>query len=384
MLIKKSIPLVAAVLFSASTLLLVPNAEAKNDIKAMGELQQTAVNQQVNIMLYDQTGKIEKEFHADGVEVSYKYDKNGKMMESIDNKGKKQKYEQRENYIEVTEYENDKELYKRGFSFVDEKVKKLASLSVDEQKKLEQDKMKSYVSIEPLSTTQYEDYKVNGVLMNDLVPGSCPCSSGGSDPFVNPDSMNENQIQNFFSSRNSILKDAVQIWRKDFNANVYNTNSTIVPSKAIFNAVQTYRVNPKVIITSLQKEASLVSAKPGDVSFSARRFYYAMGYGATDGGDLSGTSGFDVQINKGTELLKNLWFQSPSSYPNLFSNINYGRTVTSNGVTYKNYIWVKNYGTWALFKYTPHALDVSLLPEISGGNYLFDKIFKGYWSTNWN
>lgn len=144
-------------------------------------------------------------------------------------------------------------------------------------------------------------------------------------------------------------------------------------------------MNPKVVIATLQKEQSLVSAAPGSVSYSSRRFYYAMGYGATDGGDLNGTSGFDIQIDKGTKLFKDLWYNSPTTtYLVIFNNINYGKIVTSNGITYKNCIWVKNYGTWALYKYTPHALDINYLSTITGGNYTFQSIFKSYWGTDWD
>ncbi|MFD2088589.1 hypothetical protein [Brevibacillus brevis] len=353
---------------------------AKKEVTSIEDLENYAVEKNVNIMLYDENGKIENEFHADGLEVTYEY-KNGKMKSSKDNKGKKQIYIANDDFVEVVEYENDKEIYRRGLSF---KQYKFPDITPEERKKLDQEKIQQAIeldeSLSPLSTTSYENYYVNGVLMNDIAV-SRPNSS--TDYFTYAYSMSESEIQQFFETKNSILKSSVQIWKKDSSGNVYNTGRTIVPSKAIATAATTHFMNPKVIIAALQKESSLVSAAPGTVSYSSRRFYYAMGYGATDSGDINGTSGFDVQIDKGTKLFKDLWAQAPVTQPALFSGINYNKTVTSNGVTYKNYIWTKNWGTWALYKYTPHSLDINLLPTIGGGNYLFYQIFKGYWGTDW-
>lgn len=196
--------------------------------------------------------------------------------------------------------------------------------------------------------------------------------------------LTQQQIQAFFESQNSILKNAVEIWRMDTTGNVYYTGQTIVPSEAIAAAALEHHMNPKVIIATLHKEASLVTAAPDSVPFNDRSFYYAMGYGATDDGDLAGTSDFDIQINKGAELLWQGWNSSPLSMPAKFPSINFGQTVTSGGVTYQNYIWVDNWGTWSLYNYTPHALDISMLPTIGGGNYLFQAVFSMFWGSNWD
>lgn len=389
--LKASLLSLLAVGLSASSLFSSTPILAKDTPSTFEDLPQFATKQSVNIMLYDEDGKIEKEFHADGLEVTYHY-QNGIMTESVDNKGRTQRYKKRDNFVEITEYENGKELFTHSLSQSDYNFPEFTTLDYEDREK---EKLDNQINLENKpndedslhieSKTTYEDYFVNGVLMNNLVPGSCPCSSGASDKFINHNSMTEREIQSFFEEKGSILKDPVQIWRKDSNGKVYNTNKTILPSKAIYDAAQTHRMNPKVVIVTLQKEQSLVSAKPGSEPYSSRRFYYAMGYGATDGGDLKGTSGFDIQIDKGTKLFKDLWYQSPGgSYPVLFENINYGSTKTSNGVTYKNYIWVKNYGTWALYKYTPHTLDIKQLPNIKGGNYLFQSLFKSYWGADWD
>ncbi|MED1643676.1 hypothetical protein P4U99_10825 [Brevibacillus agri] len=100
---------------SVSSLFFSSPIQAKQNPSTSDELLQYANEQNVNILLYDENGKIDKEFHVDGLEVTYKY-KNGKMIESEDNKGRKQKYVKRDNYVEVTEYENGKELFKHALS----------------------------------------------------------------------------------------------------------------------------------------------------------------------------------------------------------------------------------------------------------------------------
>lgn len=128
------------------------------------------------------------------------------MIESEDNKGKKQKYIKRDNYVEVTQYENGKELFKHSLSSYE---LKFPEVKTNDQEKLEKEKLEEsnkketesdlrFIGIE--STTTYEDYYVNGILMNNLVPGSCPCSSG-SDKFINYNSMTESEIQSFFQNK---------------------------------------------------------------------------------------------------------------------------------------------------------------------------------------
>ncbi|MFF2154870.1 hypothetical protein ACFVVQ_06110 [Paenibacillus chitinolyticus] len=385
------------IIFGASLALLIalgvfpaaPGVQAKdNSLSSINELRSLAVNpdHKVNILLYNEGGKIDREFHSDGLEVTYTYEKNGNMQESADNKGGKQKYVDKGNFVEVVEYQNGIEKSRRNLSEKNKKAKirPLTEQLLEEKSKIDNWKKNESLGFTDQSLTQYEDYKVNNILLNDLVPKSCPCKSG-SDPFINFESLKQTEIQSFFEAKNSILKDAVQIWRKKADGSVIEIDKTVLPSEAIYNAAVKSRMNPKVVIASLQKESSLISAQPDSVSSSSRRFYYALGYGATDGGDLLGTSGFDVQIEKGTQLFKDLWFEAPSTnYPVLVKEINYNKTVTSNGVIYKNYIWVKNYGTWAMYKYTPHAIDSKLLPTVGGGNYLFYQVFKGYWGTDWN
>lgn len=340
-----------------------------------------------NIMVYDENNNIVMELHSDGLEVTYEYE-NGKMKASRDSAGGVHIYHDKGAYIEVEKFQNGKSVGRSKLAHADEKKpditpeqrREMAQAKIDTKKKLSGNESDTD-NFSTLSLSSYTTYYVNGVLMNDIAVSQ---PDDPLDKFVR-NSMTASQIQSFFVQKNSILKDPVLIYRMTSTGTVYFAGETINAADRIAWAANNYMVNAKVVLATLQKEASLVTIPPGGgVGYSDRRFFYAMGYGATDGGDIQGTSGFDKQINLGTKLLHDLWYEAPISMPVRFDGINYGRIVQSNGVTYQNYIWVEDWGTWALYKYTPHALDVELLPKIGGGNYLFQAIFTGWWGSNWD
>ncbi|UQZ37447.1 hypothetical protein C2I18_08820 [Paenibacillus sp. PK3_47] len=324
------------------------------------------IKKDVNILLYDESGKIINEFHSDGNEIQYHYDTDGNMIESTDAFNGKQVYERDESKkIRVIKTYNNNKLAAE---------KKLDGIGVESEIVTPFD---TNLLIAPLSTTVYEDTIINGIDMNQLISDA---------QFTNSSTMTSASIQSFLTSKNSILKDTVLIYYLDSSGKPYFKGDTINAASSIASSAQTYGINPKVILATLQKESSLVSATPGSVAYSSRRFFYAMGYGATDGGDDYTKGGFNQQISGGASTLKNRYNQAPTTgYPKVFTNINFGNTVTSNGVTYKNYVWVKNKATYSLYVYTPHTIDTSLLPTVGGGNYLFVNIAKGWWGTTlWN
>lgn len=244
-------------------------------------------------------------------------------------------------------------------------------------------------NIAPLSLTQYEDYIINGRNMNSLA-ASVWAVAIGSDRFVRYSSTNltATQIQDFFVSKNSILKNQIQIWAKNTSGVVYDTGRSVYPNQVIDTASKNWSINPKVIIATMQKEQSLVT---GSFSNNSSHFYGAMGYGDCYGTD----SGFDTQVDRGTHLFLTLWnagySKGQSAFPYLmkkgtfydqYASLNNDQNITYSGVTYKNYIWVKDCGTYALYSYTPWTSTFS--GGFDSGNYLFLTCMRTYWPGNYN
>jgi YD repeat-containing protein len=330
-------------------------------------------HQDTNILLYDESGNILNEFHSDGNIIDYHYNSNGVMTESTDSYMGKQVYEKDVNSgkVHVKTYKNNVMLENKDLVSINDIRDVSSDLNITKS-----------LDITPQSTTVYENTNINGVNMNTLISDA---------NFIKSSTMTSASIQSFLESKNSILKNTVLIYYLDTSGNPYFKGDTINAASAISSAATANGINPKVILATLQKESTLVSATPGSVDYSSRRFYYAMGYGATDSGDDKTKAGFNLQISGGAQTLKNRYTQSPSSgYPiklpdGVVTSINGGLTKTSGGVTYKNYVWVNNRASYSLYRYTPHTIDVSLLPTLGGGNYLFVKIASGWWGTNlWN
>nr|WP_243896233.1 RHS repeat domain-containing protein [Paenibacillus sp. F411] len=359
-------------------------AQAKFKLKTKKEIKEYVKDKKdVNILLYDETGKIINEFHSDGNEIQYFYDAQGNMVESTDSFNGKQVYEtdkaKKDKPKKVKTYIHNQLVEEK--EFVEDSADVSAEVSSGPEELLFE-KNHSNNLITPLSATVYEDTVIDGINMNQLISDT---------QFTNSTTMTSDAIQDFFVSKGSILKDTVLIYYLTSSGTTYFKGDTINAASSIASNAKSYGINPKVILATLQKESALVTAKPGDVSYSSRRFYYAMGYGATDSGDDYTKAGFNVQISGGTATLKKRYDEAPATgYPRKLpdgtvTSINYGKTVTSNGVTYNNYVWVKNKATYSLYRYTPHTVDNKLLPTIGGGNYLFVSIAKGWWgSTLWN
>lgn len=362
------------------------NEKDELTVKNIEGLKEYGVYNNKNIMLYNEDGKIISEFQSDGNEVNYIYDKNSELKESFDSRGWKDVYVKNEistkrsgdneTQVTVLSYKDDKLISKHGLAVAPKKKSISAEeklLNINKKLKIKQAELRAV-------SEAYEDYYVNGKLMNDIAVSK---PNHDEDLFLEKGVLSEDDIQEFLEDKNSILKDDIEIWRKNEDGEVYNTNETMTPSKVIYDAQQEHYINAKVILATLQKESSLIGKAPGTVEYSARRFYFAMGMGATDGGDYDSYTGFDKQVDKGTELLYNKWLEAPVEMP-VKITVNNGKDKTSNEVTYKGSIWVKNWGTYALYKYTPWTIDTSYLPTLGGGNYLFCQIFEGYWGDDWD
>ena len=110
------------------------------------------------------------------------------------------------------------------------------------------------------------------------------------DEFRNCQSMTQNDIQNFLANQNCFLATYK-------TADVDGVEK--LPSEMIYNAAQRYHINPKVILTMLQKEQSIISTSSGKQTTA--QLNKAMGYESSDHYGLS------KQIDRGTwQLNRNI------------------------------------------------------------------------------
>lgn len=158
--------------------------------------------------------------------------------------------------------------------------------------------------------------------------------------FFNPNTMSESDIQKFLESKNSYLSRMV------------DSLTQMRPSRIISMIAKEYGINPKVILTTLQKEQSLIEnggKKPSDDAIE-----WAMGYAICDSCSkqdprLQGYKGLFNQIKYGTAILRK-----------------YEREILANGQTRSGYAPGKpatidstrvipaNTATALLYTYTPH------------------------------
>lgn len=340
-----------------------------------------------NIMIFDEDGRIVNEIHSDGRVYSIHWDDENRISQVIDSAGFKTIYEYLTegqviehifyNNKKQTSYLREKEHYQINSS--DKVSTPEITLKSELALKYSQGLIDGSVinSLESSSNSVVTpmspvvDYYVDGKRMNSLL-------SSADFLYVNGSAMTESQIQSFLEGKNSVLKDNIKIYAINSNGNAYDTGRIVKPSKVISDAAKDNNINPKVILVQLQKEGSIVTSTDPDVN--RRAFHYAMGYGATDGGDITTYTGFDKQVQLASAWMYDKWLNDAELY--VFMTVHDGVTKTSGGVTYQGQIQVDTFSAWVLYKYTPHVIDTKLLPKIGGGNYLFLKVFEGWW-TSW-
>jgi hypothetical protein len=157
-------------------------------------------------------------------------------------------------------------------------------------------------------------------------------------------SMSQADIQTFLNGQTGYLK----------NHRMADHNGYLqYPAEMIHEAAQYYGISPKVILTTLQKEESLISM----ASPSSTRLNWAMGCGYTDSGPLPGYIGFGRQIWLGTRTLAS--HRSPWQP---------GQKVSIDGTT----VVPVDASTWSLYSYTPHF----------GGNKSFWNLWQTYFGDD--
>ncbi len=215
-----------------------------------------------------------------------------------------------------------------------------------------------------------------------IAPGKAEAAYDGSriidnSLFLNSKAMSRSQIQSFLSSKGAGLA------KMSFKLDCYGQDSqerewytavgapcdqSVSAAHIIYYAAQIYGINPQVILATMQKEQSLVTA-PNPTSWQVKQ---AMGYACPDSGNCGGSSTFPYQIDSGTWVLRyhyeranrNMtWWQTSTSWtcgtaknyykPSLYP----GQNVTfydDNNVAYRTYK-LKNAASSTMYCYTPHA-----------------------------
>lgn len=167
-----------------------------------------------------------------------------------------------------------------------------------------------------------------------------PAAIISNSEFFNYNSLAQKDISYFLNQKGSYLA--------GYSVTVNGT--TMSAAKIIYNAAHEYRINPKVILVTLQKEQSLITSS----SPSQRALDYAMGYGCPDGGGCkSTTAGFFKQIDYATWQLR--------QYADHSNNYHFrpGQTYTFNdgcsGKPPTTTVTITNQATANLYNYTPHV-----------------------------
>ena len=142
-------------------------------------------------------------------------------------------------------------------------------------------------------------------------------------------SMGMNEIKNFLVDKGSALATYV-----DPSVRMYAYN-------VIYDVAQTYKINPKYILTLLQKEQSLIT----DGSPSAGQLNWATGYGCPDSGGCNPKyAGLANQIDWGAGGTR-YYFDHPEEF-----KYQVGQTYEIDGTP----VTIANDATRALYIYTPH------------------------------
>lgn len=147
------------------------------------------------------------------------------------------------------------------------------------------------------------------------------------------ESMDQAQIYQFLLRKRSYLA-------------TYQPDGQTYASYFIYDAAQKYRVNPKVILTMLQKEQSLVE---NTYTPSQYRLDWAMGYGMCDSCNRNTPGiekfiGFENQVYMAAKRLRE-YYENPDQF-----NFVSGNMYSISGED----VMILNQSTAGLYNYTPH------------------------------
>lgn len=174
------------------------------------------------------------------------------------------------------------------------------------------------------------------------------------DDLTNYNSMSQNDIQEFLDSKGILGTMTFQ--------DIFGTNGTA--AQIIYNASKEFKISPKYLLTTLQKEQSLIE----NSNIQQTDLDWATGFAVCDSCSKDDPS---IQVYKGfanqvyhTARRNREYIDNPNNF-----SIKVGKTVTIDGQT----VTPQNQATVNLYIYTPHL----------HGNELFFNIWNRYFSKNY-
>lgn len=210
--------------------------------------------------------------------------------------------------------------------------------------------------------------------------------------FTNKDSMSVSQIQNFLDTKGSAcLAGFRTLSINDQNGDGLadepygkGVGEQVSAATAIWQASQLYRINPQVILATLQKEQGLVTR----ADCPAWRYNTALGYGCPDSQPCDQAAyGFTRQIDYGTWHFKGFYEDSYPVPPTVPGNkyIAYNPTASCGG----SVLNIRNRATAALYSYTPYQPNAATLTAAPGqlvdcgayGNINFWRYFTSWFGS---
>ena len=168
--------------------------------------------------------------------------------------------------------------------------------------------------------------------------------------FTNNTSMGVADIQNFFNQKNSVCL-------KDYNGTGY-------AASVIKQNADTFGINPKVILVTLQKETGLITTK----DCASWRYRTAMGYGCPDstpGVCDSSYYGFNNQVYQASRMFRKIMSNDPNWYTPYLPGLNTIKWHPNSGCG-TSQVNILNRATAALYSYTPYRPNATALSNVYG------------------
>lgn len=182
---------------------------------------------------------------------------------------------------------------------------------------------------------------------------------------TNSNAMSLKRITNFLNSHGGFLSSYISL---DVDGEMRSA------AEIIYNASQTFILSPKFILTTLQKESSIVTA----TSTSQHLIDFALGFGCSDGSQCSDKyQGFAKQVNAAANNIRNGYLADLDTKNSTISGWGVGVAKQA----YDGVVTPRNKATAVLYTYTPWIGYYSGNTN-NGGNSLFWDIWQDWFGSS--